>query len=205
MKKSLITTLLTFIVLFCYSQYYFGIKGGSNFKKINDNIGILKTDFKPGFDAGIFTGFYLTDKLYFQHEILYSNQLYTVGKLLFAPENKDIVSWNTSWITISLLAGYKIYSNNLFVLRGYLGGEFNFILENEFGYLLGYAPIDYNRPFLFGGSLGLGLDYSMFTFDISYSYGYAFNAYYNGIDDIFKLDNHYIRANVGWKFFQKGF
>jgi len=114
MKKSIITTLLTFTILSSFSQYDFGIKGAVHNKKLSGNE-IIDSPNKPisgfGIDIGCFAMFDITDKLFIQPEVLLSNQLYST--LRFRRSLKIRESDFSTFFLIGYITDRQKYSKKL--------------------------------------------------------------------------------------------
>ena len=137
--------------------FAFGPKLSASFTQ--DNLFRFATsEFVPGADLGLFFRFNIA-RFYIQPEVNYvirkHNERWHWGEVT----NK----FQTNYIGVPLLVGFKIIDLKLLKLRVFTGPEFNFALRKHSG-----------QYFQLGFQAGVGVDVWRFTIDAGYSFlGYT--------------------------------
>ncbi|MGB1042223.1 MAG: porin family protein [Tenacibaculum sp.] len=180
MKKVLLFITVTVLVLSNVNaqKIKFGIKGGINFSEINSE-SINKT---TGFNLGFISEIPISEKFYFQPELLYSDQ--------------GGSSINLNYLNLPLMGKY------------YLTKEFSIEAGPQVGYLLSAKTNSKNikssfNKFDFGANLGLG-----YKFNNGLNFGVRYNLGLTKINDInnaieyskIKSQNQVFQITVGYLF-----
>jgi hypothetical protein len=140
----------------------FGIKGGVSFSNIikTDNSN-FETDYVTGFNAGIFIGIPIIDRLSFQPELMFSQKGYKSDRTGIL--GNGTFTQVTNWIEVPVLA--KIEAANGFNI--YLGPQISFLTRtvNDFdGTFSSSQQTTYEndankfKKSIVGGVLGAGFD-----------------------------------------------
>jgi hypothetical protein len=145
------------------SNFSFGPKASFHFNKLylNQN---FTSSFEPGFEGGLFIRF--GKKWYMQPELLYSFRQ-TNFEVLLDEVNTNIAAQN-HYVILPILIGYKILNGESSNIRLLFGPKFAYRLATnkpEFDDIL--------KPFEYGCEVGLGLDVSIVTLDISYNFYFS--------------------------------
>lgn len=145
------------------SNFSFGPKASFHFNKLylNQN---FTSSFEPGFEGGIFIRF--GKRWYMQPELLYSFRQ-TNFEVLLDEVNTNIAAQN-HYVILPILIGYKILNGESSNIRLLFGPKFAYRLATnkpEFDDIL--------KPFEYGCEVGVGLDVSIVTLDISYNFYFS--------------------------------
>ncbi|MDB5121206.1 MAG: hypothetical protein JWN56_2424 [Sphingobacteriales bacterium] len=182
----------------------FGIKAGANFANIvktgDDN---FKTEFKPGFHAGIFVDIPVVDRLSFAPELLYSQKGYKTSgtSLLGGPYDYSVT---TNFIDVPILA--KINATPAFHIT--LGPQVSFLTSTTTKFKSANSQyqetIDEEnknlKKSLVGGVIGLGFD---ITNKVSINGRYALDLQKNnenGTSETPQYRNQVIQAGLAISF-----
>lgn len=159
--KSLLTAvvamlLLTFAPNCSQAQFTIGIKVAAN----ADNY-IALTTINIGMEAGVFIR--LGDRLFFQPEVNYAFKNSTFR------EDANVFSTNAvlkqHYIAVPALLGYHFINKDNFKFRLIGGPRFDFrVADNMDG------TSWHTNPVQWGGQIGLGIDFWLFTLDASYCF-----------------------------------
>lgn len=145
------------------TNFSFGPKASFHFNKLYFNQNFTSS-FEPGFEGGIF--FRFGKKWYMQPELLYSFRQ-TNFEVLLDEVNTNIAAQN-HYVILPILIGYKILNGESSNIRLLFGPKFAYRLATnkpEFDDIL--------KPFEYGCEVGLGLDVSIVTLDISYNFYFS--------------------------------
>jgi len=145
------------------SNFAFGPKASFHFNKLYFNQNFTSS-FEPGFEGGIF--FRFGKKWYMQPELLYSFRQ-TNFEVLLDEVNTNIAAQN-HYVILPILIGYKILNGESSNIRLLFGPKFAYRLATnkpEFDDIL--------KPFEYGCEVGVGLDVSIVTLDISYNFYFS--------------------------------
>lgn len=142
----------------------FGIKGGVSFSNIiKTDDSNFATDYLTGFNAGIFIGIPVVDRLSFQPELMFSQKGYKSGRNGIL--GNGTLTQVTNWIEVPILA--KIEAAKGFNV--YLGPQISFLTRtvNKYdGSFSGSEQTTYEndankfKKSIVGGVLGAGFDLS---------------------------------------------
>ncbi len=102
MKKFSILSIMMLFAVVGFSQFTFGPKAAVNFSKFSLNTDELKSNLKPGFDAGLFARLSIS-KFYVQPELQYSFRSTDFNEI-----HDELTNIKSSSIDVPILAGYKI-------------------------------------------------------------------------------------------------
>ncbi|MAN58903.1 MAG: outer membrane channel superfamily protein [Flavobacteriaceae bacterium] len=159
-----------------------GIKAGANFANITDASGLSN---KTGFQAGIFAGFKLTDKLGLQGDLLYSQQ----------GAEFDAGEFDLTYLNIPVVLKYYVASG----LNVQLGPQFGFVVDDEISFEV-FDDISEQveaESFDLSGVVGLGYDFPIgLRFDARYNFGLTEVAGKEGADG----KNSVISLALGYSF-----
>ncbi len=182
MKKILFTLTVILLTTSAFAQFTFGPKAALNFSKFSFNVDEMKSNMKPGFDAGVFLRF--GHRLYIQPELLYSFKSTDVEDI-----SNEIDDIKTHAIDVPVLLGFKLLDFKLGNLRAFVGPKFSFTVGDDFRETVESAA------FNFAGQAGLGVDLLMFTLDFRYDYTFTNTA---KVQDV-KFHTNAFVISLGWK------
>lgn len=182
----------------------FGLKAGGNFSNIiktgDDN---FKTEFKPGFNAGLFIEIPIVDRLSFAPELMYSQKGYkTTGSSVLGGDYDYSVT--TNFIEVPILAKIQAAPNFSIVL----GPQVSFLSSTTESFKQGSqtyqntvkANNDNLKKSIAGGVVGIGID---ITPKVSLNGRYALDFQKNnenGTSETPLYKNQVIQASLGFKF-----
>lgn len=201
MKKVLIIAIGVFVAGAANAQEVsFGVKAGANLSNIiKTNDASFKTDFKPGFNAGLTMEIGLGKTISFAPELMFSQKGYKANRF------GGTLTQTTNWIEIPVLA--KIKAGPQFNV--FLGPQVSFLTKtnNKFEGAFGSAEqttiVNDSEKFkksIAGGVIGAGYD---ITPKIGISARYALDFQKNnknGTNETPAFKNQVIQAGLGFKF-----
>jgi hypothetical protein len=192
--------------------FSFGPKSAVNFSRFSTDVKYWYTNYRPGFDAGLFFRFHI-NRFYIQPEALYSlfrtdmhySRFYFTGQ--FASLSTMDVFVNTSTINMPVLIGYAVLNWPIGNLRVFAGPRLTYTLRSVQENNRHDFPLSFeSTPVNFSGQAGVGVDIFFFTLDVRYDYtftdvlkglyGNANNALYEG-----SLHPGVFIISLGWKIF----
>lgn len=182
----------------------FGIKGGVSFSNIiKTDDSNFETDYVTGFNAGIFIGIPIVDRLSFQPEVMFSQKGYKSERT--GVLGNGTLTQVTNWIEVPVLA--KIEAANGFNI--YLGPQVSFLTRTKNNYEGTFSSsqqttyendADKFKKSIVGGVLGAGFD---LTNNVSLNGRYALDFQKNnenGTSETPAFKNQVWQVGLGIKF-----
>lgn len=178
----------------------FGIKAGGNLSNIIKTDGNdVKTDFKPGFHAGVFVEIPVSQKLTFAPEVMYSQKGYKADRF------GGSLTQTTNWIDVPILAKIDLAPQfNIF-----LGPQVSFLTQTRNKFEGAFGTVEQTtienesnkfRKSIAGGVIGAGVDITP-KIGLSARYAYDFQkSNENGTLTSPEFRNQVIQASLGFKF-----
>jgi hypothetical protein len=158
-----------------------GVKAGLNYSKLHFATSVLESDWKPGFEGGVFVHIPIKS-WYIQPEVLFVNRSFRYHENPFYSSQYTDQNLHTNYICIPIYAGYKFFDKEPFKIRLFVGCDFGFLLDNKnttpsttikHTSGINISRSDVLSDYAISGSIGLGYDIKKFTID--FKYGYVFN------------------------------
>ncbi|MGB4775830.1 MAG: porin family protein [Daejeonella sp.] len=182
------------------NEIKFGIKAGGNFSNIirTDNSD-FKTDFKPGFHAGVFVNIPIIDRLSFAPEVTFSQKGYKSD--MFGGTLKQ----TTNWVEIPVLV--KLNATPSFNV--FLGPQVSFLTQTQNKFEGSFGEVEQTniesqsetfKKSIFGAVIGIGYD---ITPQIGINARYALDLQKNnknGTTEIPTYKNQVIQAGLSYSF-----
>lgn len=165
MKKKLLLPACFFCLNFCFSQTWFGLKGGVNLATVR-YINADNSKARVGWNAGALAEIPVKDNILIRPELLYSSKGF--GFNAMGTASKGIVKLN--YITVPVLFGYRPTAKSELLA----GPEFGF-LRKAVTKSSGITDdmTNFYRHFDVGFDLGLGYNFSkVLGAEIRYNYGF---------------------------------
>lgn len=216
MKKTLLIILAIVALEYVEAQnVIYGVKGGTNFSTIlTDFESPLEYKYKAGFQVGVFVNFKITDKLFFQPELLYSLQ---GTKYDFSPTGIIQPQDHNDSLFDDNITGIKSNESNIILpllLKFFFNEKFNFQFGPQLDYMFNVTAdnIEYDggeivvngknsksvSEFNWGVDFGVGYDFNKrIGLDLRYNYG--FNRSDLGNSE-FRFGNSVFQINLEYRF-----
>ncbi|MEI6456180.1 MAG: porin family protein, partial [bacterium] len=168
MKKLFLISVFFLTACYSFAEFTIGIKAGYNASKLSINPDTITSNFKSGFNAGIFIRF--GKKLYIQPELYYTSQ----GGVFTSNFDNWKQNIKLGSLDVPVLVGFKIINNDNLNLRILAGPMASFIvnktISEEFDSEGPITSADINSV-NWAIQAGAGVDVWKFTLDVRYQVG----------------------------------
>jgi len=168
MKKYIILSLLLLSSSILFGQFTVGPKVGYNASKLSTNLDTVSSNFKSGFQIGVFVR--IGKKFYLQPEIYYTTQ----GGVFQSNANDWEQKVSIGSLDVPVLVGFKLLNAKAVNLRILAGPLASFVVNKsvkESGGILGPIENADINNINWGVQVGAGLDVLFFTLDVRYQIG----------------------------------
>lgn len=199
-KLGLLLLCLLFLIDFTSAQISLGPKIGVNLSRLSTDLkevaASIKEEGKSGFQIGAFAR--IGGMTYLQPELLYSVK---GGSYSYTDADGKVVNgaYDFNSFDIPLMIGHKIIPGPFFNIRLFAGPVASFKTKESSKFTIDGIEQSFERKNLstahWGGAVGTGMDFLMFTFDVRYEFG--LNNISGEPGQILK--NRVFNISLGWK------
>jgi hypothetical protein len=168
MKKAVLSLAFALFTIVSFAEIKLGPKAGYNASKLSLEIDTLKSEFRSGFQVGLFVRF--GGRFYVQPELYYTTQ----GGVFESNLNDWEQKIKLGSLDLPVLVGYKVINNDNLNLRIHGGPLASFVVNKtveEAGGIDGPVKTADIRTINWGIQAGAGVDVYWFTLDVRYQVG----------------------------------
>jgi hypothetical protein len=168
MKKKFLISIFLLTTFYSFAEFNVGIKVGYNASKLSLNPDTITSNFKSGFNAGIFVRF--GKRFYVQPELYYTSQGGVFSSNLY--DWKQNIKLGS--LDVPVLVGFKIINNDNLNLRILAGPMASFVVNKsiaEAGGITGPITSADINSVNWAIQAGAGVDIWKFTLDVRYQFG----------------------------------